>query len=74
MCVAIGDAFDGRPVAVRTGYLLLPGRAHGVPDRGPGESVAVTLRCYVDSEAPADEAADRLRPLELGWWSQATTC
>ena len=29
------------------------------------ESVAFTLRCYVDSESPADEAAYRLRPLEV---------
>jgi magnesium transporter len=30
-----------------------------------GESVAFTLRCYVDSESPADEAGYRLRPLEV---------
>jgi magnesium transporter len=30
-----------------------------------GESVALTLRCYVDSEAPAAETAYRLRPLDV---------
>ena len=30
-----------------------------------GESVAFTLRCYIDFGAPADEAASRLRPLEV---------
>jgi magnesium transporter len=30
-----------------------------------GESLAFTLRCYVDSEAEAGEAAFRLRPLEV---------
>jgi magnesium transporter len=30
-----------------------------------GESVAFTVRCYVDSESPADEAGYRLRPLEV---------
>ena len=30
-----------------------------------GESVAFTLRCYIDSDAPADEAAYRLRPVDV---------
>ena len=30
-----------------------------------GESVAFTLRCYLDSESPADETVYRLRPLEV---------
>jgi magnesium transporter len=30
-----------------------------------GQSVAFTLRCYVEREAPVDEAAYRLRPVEV---------
>jgi magnesium transporter len=46
----------------------LPGSGDAAASRmfhADGESVAFTLRCYVDSEAQAGEAAFRLRPLEV---------
>jgi magnesium transporter len=43
----------------------LPGSADSRTFHADGESVAFTLRCYVDFGSPADEAASRLRPLEV---------
>jgi magnesium transporter len=46
----------------------LPGSGEENPSRtfhADGESVAFTLRCYVDFGSPADEAAFRSRPLEV---------
>ena len=47
--------------------LRLPGSGHAPTLRtfhADGESVVFTLRCYVESETLADEAAYRLRPLQ----------
>ena len=46
----------------------LPGSGDASTSRrfhADGESLAFTLRCYVDATAPAGEAAFRLRPLEV---------
>jgi Mg2+ and Co2+ transporter CorA len=46
----------------------LPGSGDASTSRrfhADGESVAFTLRCYIDYQAPAGEAAFRLRPLEV---------
>jgi magnesium transporter len=46
----------------------LPSSGHAYASRAihaDGESVVFALRCYVDSEPPADDAAYRLRPLDV---------
>jgi magnesium transporter len=56
-------------LAIPEGALrALPGAGAASASRtfhADGESVAFTLRCYVDAETPAEDAAFRLRPLEV---------
>jgi len=56
-------------LAIPEGALrALPGSGDASASRtfhADGESVALTLRCYVDAETPAEDAHFRLRPLEV---------
>jgi magnesium transporter len=57
---ALGTAEEALSALPGSGDASAPRTFHA-----DGESVAFTLRCYVDSAAPADEAAYGLRPLEV---------
>jgi magnesium transporter len=56
-------------LAIPEGALrALPGSGDASASRSfhaDGESVAFTLRCYVDADTPAEDGAFRLRPLEV---------
>ena len=70
--VSLGEATHDdlvEALAIPEGALrALPGAGAASASRtfhADGESVAFTLRCYVDAATPAEDAAFRLRPLEV---------
>jgi magnesium transporter len=69
---SLGETTDDdlvEALAIPRGALrALPGSGDASASRtfhADGESVAFTLRCYIDAETPAEDASFRLRPLEV---------